>query len=133
MSAAQPDTDPVVTRVRDTLRGFLEDHRHKPPRVLAGLVADHLAGLDLLTDELEPEIRWVPETRPDPPSWLHLKERLIDEGVATTLRRTRMAIEALDLDPDEVRAVVIEQGWLRVYRWTDPTTTAQTVPILEDM
>src|SRR5689334_21615049 len=122
----------TTTRVRDSLVGLLTDNARKPPRVLAALVADHLHALHLLADDRELVARKVITAPKDPPSWEHFKPSLVDDGIATTRARTDAAIQALHLEPAEVRAVVIEDNLIRVYRYTDRTTLAQTMPILED-
>lgn len=124
---------------RDALVGVLTDNARKPPRVLAKLVADHLDALGLL-DHPEPT-RIGDEgslvlmgRRPEPPSWLRFARTLDDEPpVAVTRNRTDTALRHLGLDPTEVRAVVVERDYLRVYRWTDRTeSSGQTMPILKE-
>lgn len=116
---------------------LIDAEKRKPARVLARLVADHLDALGFLAVEEEPEeeprgLLVLAGKRPDPPTWLRFATTLDDtEPVAVTRNRTEQAIEHLGLEPSEVRAVVIEHDWLRVYRWTD-RTTAQTLPVLEE-
>lgn len=74
------------------------------------------------------------EERPDPESWTRFvsrTEQLLATGVATSRERTTAAIAELGLNPAEIRAVVIEQQQVRVYRYSDKHL-AQTMPIIEE-
>lgn len=124
------------------LVGLLADEGRKPPRVLARKIADHLDALGLLAspselgdDDDEPEGQLVlMGQRPEPPTWLRFAATLDDEDeapVAVTRNRTEKAMRHLGLDPSQVRAVVVEHDFLRVFRWSD-RTAAQTMPILEE-
>lgn len=128
-----------MSTVDDTaasLVGLLTDEGRKPPRVLARKIAEHLQALDLLADPV-PDAPAGGELvrirrRGEPGPWLRFADTLPDDvPVAVTRNRTDAALTHLGLVPVEVRAVVIEQDWLRVFRWTD-RTTAQTMPILEE-
>lgn len=125
-------------RVLTALTGLLADERLRPPRVVARKVLDLLAGLDALAAEPEPtkdagRLVTLPK-RQEPPSWLAFVDRLDtnETPIAVTRNRTSAALEALGLRPEDVRAVVIEQDFIRVYRWGDRTEVAQTMPVLED-
>lgn len=127
-------------RALTALTGLLTDEKHKPPRVIARKALDLLNRLDMLAADPEPateagQLVTLPKQQPEPPSWLAFVDRLPTDvdPVAITRNRTRAALEALGLRPSDVRAVVIEQDYLRVYRWTDRTEVAQTVPVLEDL
>lgn len=114
-----------MTDVRSVVLGVLTDNPRKPPRVLAKLIADQLHHQPPAGEPV------VVEERPDPATWTDYESRLIDDGIATTRNRTDAALRSLGLEPAEIRAVVIERDWLRIYRWTD-TATAQTMPILKE-
>jgi len=102
----------------------------QPPMIQSTKLLKHLRaeGWDLVRTDAPPDLR------PQPVSWLDFEDRiegLIATGIATTRSRTSSAIGELGLNPTEVRAVVIEQHTVRVYRWSD-VSHAQTIPILED-
>lgn len=114
------------------VQAVLTEHRHKSPRVQARLVMEALAAKD------GAPVTVLPTDRPDPAPWVDFNERmttqqqrLVDEGFATTRNRTHAAITALDLDPAEVRALVVEHDFIRVFRWTD-RSASQTLPIIEE-
>lgn len=125
-------------RALNALIGLLIDEKHKPPRVIARKALDLLDSLDMLAAEPKPAKdagRLVTlAKRQEPPSWLAFVDRLDtnETPIAVTRNRTRAALEALGLRPEDVRAVVIEQDFIRVYRWSDRTEVAQTMPVLED-
>ena len=125
-------------RALNALIGLLIDEKHKPPRVIARKALDLLDSLDMLAAEPKPAKdagRLVTlAKRQEPPSWLAFVDRLDtnETPIAVTRNRTSAALEALGLRPEDVRAVVIEQDWIRVYRWSDRTEVAQTMPVLED-
>jgi hypothetical protein len=118
------------------LANLLEEHHRKSPRVQARLALELIKAAG--TGRPPPPVTPV-EDRPDPAIWTEAVERieadpfrrLVDSGVATTRNRTHAAIRALGLDPTEVRALVVEHDFIRVYRWTD-RDHAQTLPILEE-
>jgi hypothetical protein len=123
--------------------GLLEEHRHKPRRVQARLVAELVeTDQERHLDTDAPPDTITDKSRPDPKAWVQFRKRLnddpfgalVDAGVATTRNRTHAALHALGLDPTEVRAVVIEHDSLRVYRYDthNQASVPQTVPILED-
>lgn len=130
----------TAARAAAALVGVLTEHQRKPARVVARLAAEHLDQLGMLEDPAE----WDDEDpaghlvyqgqRPDPPTWLVFSKTIMDDPqgpIAVTRDRTASAIEVLGLEPDEVRAVVIEPTHIRVFRWSD-RVTAQTMPILPD-
>lgn len=126
-------------RALNALTGLLADERLRPPRVVARKVLDLLDSLDMLAAEPEPvkeagRLVTLPKRRQEPPSWLAFVDRLdtSEVPIAVTRNRTTSALEALGLRPEDVRAVVIEQDFIRVYRWSDRTEVAQTMPVLED-
>lgn len=126
-------------RVLTALTGLLADERLRPPRVVARKVLDLLDSLDMLAAEPKPakdagRLVTLAKRRQEPPSWLAFVDRLdtSEVPIAVTRNRTSAALEALGLRPEDVRAVVIEQDWIRVYRWSDRTEVAQTMPVLED-
>lgn len=105
----------VDTDLRDLIAVVLEENRLKPSRVKANLVMQ-------LLRPAKPDGAPVVVRKVDPPRWTKYAERnarLLEQGVATTRNRTNAAIEALGLDPLEVRAVVIEPNVVHVFRWTD--------------
>lgn len=120
----------VDTDLRDLIAGVLEENRLKAPRVQANILVQLLQSRRPDTDEDD----WYDE--PEPPRWAKYVERnapLLEDGIATTRNRTREAMHALGLDPNEVRAVVIEPFTMHVFRWTDTTTRVGIgQPILED-
>lgn len=125
-------------RALNALTGLLTDERLRPPRVVARKVLDLLDSLDMLAAAPEPATEAgqlvTLSKQQEPPSWLTFVDRLPAgvDPIAVTRNRTRSALEALGLRPEDVRAVVIEQDFLRVYRWADRTEAAQTMPVLED-
>lgn len=102
------------TRLRDLIAAVLEDNHRRPVRVQANKVMQLL--------EAPPAVPGRLPSRPDPARWVKYAERnraLLDAGIATTRNRTRAAMEALGLEPNEVRAVVIEPHTVHVFLWTD--------------
>lgn len=126
-------------RALNALIGLLIDEKHKPPRVIARKALDLLDSLDMLAAKPAPaketgQLVTLAKRRQEPPSWLAFVDRLDtnETPIAVTRNRTSAALEALGLRPEDVRAVVIEQDFIRVYRWSDRTEVAQTMPVLED-
>lgn len=118
----------VDTRLRDLIQGVLEDNHRRPARIVANKI------VQLLDKPAEPTP--LPNL-PEPARWAKYAARnqaLLDSGIATTRNRTRAAMEALGLEPNEVRAVVIEPHVIFVFRWTDQNERVGIgVPILEDL
>lgn len=112
----------------------------RPPRVQAPRIVEQLeqAGW-LITRDPDRHAREQAATAleaylEDPPSWDAFSDRIIDllaNGTAVDRPTVEAALTVLRLDPDEVRAVVIEQHTMHVYRWSD-TRRGQTVPILKE-
>lgn len=138
-----PQSDPDVLASR--IRSVLEEHPHKPPRVVSKLIAEVIrptAPVAAPPAVDAPLVVLHNKTLPDPEAWVEFRQRLqsdpieamVDAGVATTRNRTHNAFRALGLDPTTVRAVVIEHDWLRIYRYDPPASNQpsvpQTVPIL---
>lgn len=123
------------TDLQASVAALLEEHRRKAPRVQARLVLELLGAqpakpapkpvVPLRSAEAWDEARTRIEADP--------LGKLVDQGVATTRNRTHAAFRALGLEPAEVRAVVIEHDWLRVYYHDRPAqpSVPQTVPILD--
>lgn len=127
MTASRVDFD-----LRDRIAGVLVEHARRPPRVQATAILRELNGaVEAKVDGDEVVVR-----RPEPPRWARYAERnapLLAAGVATTRNRTRMAMEALGLEPDEIKAVVIERDVIHVFKWTDQSTRVGVgLPIVED-
>lgn len=100
----------------------------RTPRVQATRLLEHF---DIEGWELVKQTASRPH--PDPGTWLEFEdvnEGLLADGIATTRTRTSAAIAELGLDPTEVRAVVIEDRTVHVYRYTD-RVTRQTMPIID--
>lgn len=118
--------------LRDRIAAVLIENQRRAPRVQATAVLRELgdALVPVATDE------GVELRRPEPPRWARYAERnapLLAAGVATTRNRTHEAIRSLGLEPEEIRAVVIEADTVHVFRWTDAGTRVGIgLPIVED-
>lgn len=115
-----------MTELRDRIASVLAENHRKPPRVLANLVV-----------QLLDAPRTVPEApKPEPARWTKYAERneqWLRDGIAITRNRTSAAKKALGLDPNEVRAVVIEPHVVHVFRWTDAGERVGIgLPIIDD-
>lgn len=123
------------TDLQASVAALLEEHRRKAPRVQARLV------LELLDAQPAKPVAPKPVVTRSSVAWDEARTRievdplgkLVDQGIATTRNRTHAAFRALGLEPAEVRAVVIEHDWLRVYYHDRPSqpSVPQTVPILD--
>lgn len=124
------------TDLQASVAALLEEHRRKAPRVQARLVLELLGA-----QPAKPAPKPVVAPLRSSEAWDEARTRieadplgkLVDQGVATTRNRTHAAFRALGLEPAEVRAVVIEHDWLRVYYHDRPSqpSVPQTVPILD--
>lgn len=118
--------------LRDRIAAVLVEHARRPPRVQAAAILRELGGQVQATETGDE----VTVTRVDPPRWAKYVERnapLLAAGVATTRNRTRGAMEVLGLEPDQVRAVVIEPDVIHVFRWADArVNVGMGTPIVED-
>lgn len=121
---------PKQTRLRDLIVGVLEDNHRRSFRVQANKIVQ-------LLDAVPAGVPAVEVVRPEPARWAKYAARnqaLLDDGFATTRNRTRAAMEALGLVPDEVRAVVIEPHVIFVFRWGDEGERVGIgQPIIEDL
>lgn len=118
--------------LRDRIAAVLVEHARRPPRVQAAAILRELGdSVEPAKEDEGPVLRRV-----QPPRWARYVERnapLLEAGVATTRNRTRGAMEALGLEPDEIRAVVIEAHQIHVFKWTDARTHVGVgLPIVED-
>lgn len=76
--------------------------------------------------------RRQPQARPEPDPWgdyRSINAKLLGEGIAVSRTMTSAAMCELGLNPDEIRAVVIEPTTVHVFRHSD-RTTHQHMPIL---
>ena len=118
--------------LRDRIAAVLVEHARRPPRVQAAAILRELGDtVEPAKDDDGPVLQRV-----EPPRWARYAERnaqWLEAGVATTRNRTRSAMEALGLVPDEVRAVVIEPFCIHVFKWTDAGSRVGVGrPIVED-
>jgi hypothetical protein len=123
----------VSLELRDQIASVLLEHRRKAPRVQANLVVQLVQGRRPVLAEAVAE---PVDVQPDPPRWSKYAERnakWLEDGIATTRNRTHAAMTALGLDPNEVRAVVIEPDVVHIFRWADRGTRVGIgLPIIEE-